>query len=145
MKKKSIEVQKFGGVDELGIVSAPAEQNFIEKNYDHDLKSIEVQSDTHLEDDQGGGGAAIIRMFEFGANPQAFKEYAPTSQELFNSHYKGIETALWKDGMKVMPEVNPRVVVNKKEGKYQIFVGAQPMKGHILKEQPRTLSQQING
>jgi len=144
-KKKAVEVQKFGGVDELGMVSAPSNPGGVERDFAHDVKSIEVQSDRHLEDDQGGGGAAIVRMFEFGINPEAFKQYQPTKQELFNSHYKGIELALWKDGLKVIPEVNPRIVVDTQNGKYQIFVGAQPMRGHILREQPQTLAQQIHG
>ena len=144
-RPKSIDVKKFGGVDELGTVNSPASLGQVEKNYAHDVKSLEVKSTTNLEDDMGGGGAAIIRMFEFGANPQAFKEYQPTTQELFNAHYKGIEMALWKDGLKVIPEVNPRIVIDKAGGKYQIFVGAQPMRGHLLKEQPKTLSQQIHG
>ena len=141
--KKTVDVQKFGGVDSVGkfvetdAIDAPV------KDVHYDLESLEVKSTTNLEEDEGGGGAAIIRMFEFGINPQAFKEYTPTRQELFNSHYKGIELALWKDGMKVIPEVNPRVVIA--AGKYQIFVGAQPMRGHILKEQPKTLSEQIHG
>jgi hypothetical protein len=144
-RTKTVEVQKFGGVDDLGVVQAPSAVDLIEKNYNHDVKSLEVKSSTHLEDDQGGGGAAIVRCFEFGINPQAFKEYSPTRQELFNAHYKGIEMALWKDGMKVIPEVNPRIVIDQENGKYQIFVGAQPMRGHILTEKPKTLSEQIHG
>lgn len=135
-RKKSVDVQKFGGVQELGSVKT-------EHNYD--LSSLEVKSETHLEDDHGGGGAAIVRMFEFGMNPQAFQEARPTKQDLFNAHYKGIEVALWKDGMKVIPEVNPKIVLDEKKGKYMIFVGAQPMRGHILREQPKTLAEQIHG
>ena len=154
-KQKVKEVAKFGGVDDMGSIreegnltpfhSEMSGQDYVHNTVSHDLKSIEVKSDTTLESDQGGGGAAIIRMFEFGINPLAFKEYQPTKQELFNSHYKGIEMALWKDGMKVIPEVHPRIVVLEKEGKYRIFVGAQPMKGHFLKEQPRTLAEQVHG
>lgn len=143
--KKTVDVQKFGGVDDVGSF---VERNAIDapvKDVGYDLKDIEVESQTHLEDDHGGGGAAIIRMFQFGMNPQAFKEYVPTKQELFNSHYKGIEMALWKDGMSVMPEINPRIVVDSKSNKYMIFVGAKPMKGHLLQEQPRTLAEQIHG
>lgn len=144
-RSKVLDVAKFGGVDELGTVQAPSQLDGLTKDFSHDLRSIEVKSDTNLESDHGGGGAAIIRMFEFGINPQAFREYQPTKQELFNSHYKGIEMALWKDGMKVLPEVHPRIVVMEQEGKYRIFVGAQPMKGHILTEQPKTLAEQIHG
>lgn len=152
--KKTVEVQKFGGVDSMGTVrdenltkftSEMSGNESYHNNTDYNLESIETQSDTHLEDDIGGGGAAIIRIFEFGMNPEAFKQYQPTKQELFSSHYKGIELALWKDGLKPIPEVNPKIIVDEKANKYRIFVGAQPMKGHMLYEQPKTLSEQLHG
>ena len=137
-KKKVKDVAKFGGVDQLGSTTMGGHQ--------HELASIEAKSEkTHLEDDRGEGNAAIIRCFEFAINPQVFKEHPPTKQELFNHHHKGIELALWKDGMKVMPEVNPKIVVNQKAMRYQIFVGAQPMKGYILHERPQTLSEIAHG
>ena len=104
-----------------------------------DVSKIQTASETHLEDDPGEGGAAIIRCFEFAPNPEVFKQHKPTKQELFNSHAKGIEIMLWRDGMSVMPEVEPRVTIGKK--KYRIFVGAQPMKGHLLREKPKTLTE----
>lgn len=152
--KKVVEVQKFGGIDSVGTVrdenltrftSEMSGNESFHTDTNYNLESIETQSKTHLEDDMGGGGAAIIRTFEFGMNPEAFNQYQPTKQELFNSHYKGIELALWKDGLKVMPEVQPKIVVDNKTNKYRIFVGAQPMKGHLLYEQPKTLAEQIHG
>lgn len=103
---------------------------------------INVESETKIQDDAGVGEAAIIRMFEFAINFQAFQEHKPTKQELFNSHYKGIEAMLWRDGMKVIPEVNPKIILGKK--KYRIFVGAKPQRGHLLHERPQTLSQVFN-
>lgn len=104
-------------------------------------QTLETESQTHLEDDEGTGDAAIIRMFEFKVNPESFKQFTPTEQELFNSHYKGIEAILWRDGMSVLPEVNPRVTFSKNKKKYRIFIGAKPAKGHLLMEKPKTLSQ----
>lgn len=137
IKNKTFEVQKFGGTSDLGAASMHGSM--------HDVKDIEVQSQTKLESDEGHGNAAIIRTFVFGMNPQAFKEYQPTKQELFNSHHKGIEVALWKDGMKVMPEVNPRVLIEPEKMRYRIIVGAKPMKGHLLREKPMTLSELAHG
>ncbi len=142
-KRKVKEVKSFGGSRHIGNVVEENAKDAPVKDVNYDLQDLEVQSKTKLEDDQGGGGAAIVRMFEFGMNLHAFHEARPTKQELFNSHYKGIEVALWKDGLKVIPEVNPRIVVDDKTARYKIFVGAKPMKGHILKEQPRTLSEMI--
>lgn len=137
MKRSEVEVRKFGGTEEVGHVKM--------NGFDHDVQTVEAQSKTKLEDDEGHGNAAIIRCFTFGVNPVAFQQHPPTKQELFNSHYKGIEIALWRDGMKVIPEVNPRIVVDQKKMNYKIFVGAQPMKGHILKERPKTLSEIAHG
>lgn len=111
-----------------------------ELNHDNIFKA-ETTSQTHLEDDEGVGDAAIIRMFEFSANPEAFKQRTPTKQELFNYHHKQIEITLWGDGMKIMEEVNPRVTISKNKRKYRIFVGAKPQRGHILTERPKTLAQ----
>lgn len=137
MKRSQVEVRKFGGTEELGQVKM--------NGHDHNVQSIEAQSKTKLEDDAGHGNAAIIRCFKFGINPKVFQEHPPTKQELFNSHHKGIEIALWRDGMKVIPDVNPRIVIDQKNMSYLIFVGAQPMKGHILREQPKTLSEIAHG
>lgn len=135
--KKPVDIQKFGGTEELGHVKM--------HGHDHDVQSLEAQSKTKLEDDVGHGNPAIIRRFTFGINPVAFKEYQPTKQELFNSHYKGIEIALWRDGLKVLPDVNPRIVVNQEKMNYEIFVAAQPMRGHILRERPQTLTEIAHG
>jgi hypothetical protein len=102
---------------------------------------MDTTSKTTLEEDKGYGEAAIIRMFEFAANPEAFRQHTPTKQELFNTHYKGIEVMLWKDGLKVMPEVDPKVTINSKKTKYRIFVGAKAQRGQQILERPKTLSQ----
>lgn len=136
-KRKFKDVAKFGGVDELGKVEAHGHQ--------HELSTIEAKSTRSLEEDRGEGNAAVLRCFQFAINPQVFKEHPPTKQELFNSHFKGIEMALWKDGLKVMPDVNPRIVINTKKMFYQIFVGAQPMQGYILQERPQTLTEIVHG
>lgn len=138
-RKKKLDVQKFGGVEHLTDISMENGGTARVKESNYELKSLEVESKTKLEDDEGYGSAAIIRCFEFGMNPESFRQYQPTRQELFNSHYKGIEVALWKDGLKVIPEVNPRIVIEENLGRYKIFVSAKPMKGHLLKQVPQTL------
>lgn len=153
-KPKSLDVQKFGGVDDHGTVhddnavtfhSELGKSKSVHTDTNYDVKSIEAESQTKLEEDVGYGNALVIRMFEFRVDPLVFYQHMPTTQELFNSHYKGIELTLWKDGLKVIPEVNPRIVVDEQNGTYQIFVGAAPAKGHLLKEQPQTLSQIVHG
>lgn len=137
MKTKGLEVAKFGGTDNLG--------KTVLNKHEHEVSTIETQSKRHLEDDIGEGGAAIIRRFTFGMNLEEFKERRPTKQDIFNYHIKGIEVMLWRDGMKVMTEVEPRIMFDTKLARYSIFVGARPAKGHILREVPRTLTQVAHG
>jgi hypothetical protein len=134
-KKKPIEVQKFGGIDELGQTKLDGHK--------HELSSVETQSQTKLEDDTGNGIPVIIRCFTFGANPEAFKDHTPTKQELFDSHKKGIEMHLWRDGMIYYDYVPPRIVMGKDS--YQIFIAALPARGNMLHEKPRTLSELAHG
>lgn len=134
-KLKKVEVQKFGGTEDLGTTKM--------HDHEHEVKSVEATSDTNLELDTGYGNAVVIRCFEFGANPTVFKEHPPTKQELFNSHQNGIQMALWKDGLKVLSSVEPRIVI--KEETYMIFVTAVPSRGNVLSELPKTLSQLAHG
>lgn len=133
--------------EELGEMRHIREENAVDapvKDIDWSAQEVAAKSETKLEDDEGHGNAVIIRKFEFSANPEAFREHTPTKQELFNAHYKLIETMLWADGLKVIPEVDPKVTINKKKTKFRIFVGAEPQRGHILRETPQTLSQIAN-
>lgn len=134
---KPIEVQKFGGTDQLGVVKV--------NGYKHDVASIEEQSTTSLQSDIGVGQVAVIRCFTFKANPEAFNANPPSKQELFNYHSKGIEMALWRDGLTVMPSVEPRLVFDDDKGTYSFFIGALPAKGHILQDTPLTLHELANG
>ena len=137
MRKKVLDVAKFGGIEELG--------KGVVHGHEYEASSIETKSERHLEEDVGSGAAAIIRCFTFGINPVAFKEHQPTKQELFNAHIKGIEVMLWRDGMRLMLDVEPRILLEQKT--YKIFVGARPAKGHFLTQMqvPRTLKEVVHG
>lgn len=135
MKKKVLDVQKFGGAESAGKTTM--------HQHEHDVSHVEAKSKTNLEADKGEGSAAIVRCFTFGINHEAFKKNPLTKQQLFNLHIKGIETMLWRDGMTLMLDVEPRILFEDKV--YKIFVGARPMRGHILREVPQTLKQIANG
>lgn len=135
-KKKSIEMQKFGGTESIGKAKP--------EKHEYDLSSVEVNSDTKIESDEGHGAPAIIRRFTFGMNVANIKEVKPTKQDLFNSHLKGIELALWKDGLKPFDKVQPRISIDEKGMKYHIFVTAIPQRGHLLRQKPQTLSEIIH-
>lgn len=104
----------------------------------------EVHSDTKLEDDLGIGPAAVLRSFDFKANPEAFHATTPSKQELFNAHAKQIEYFLYKDGFEVMHEVKPQLHLSKNRNYYRIIVAATPRKGFLVNERPQTLTQIAN-
>lgn len=145
--KKTKEVNKFGGVDQLGQIKSDLHSPLKEQNYD--TSTVEAKSEqTHLEDDLGQGDAVVIRCFTFQMNlekPELFIERRPSKQDLFNSHIRGIEMALWKDGLKVYDEVVPRITFDTKKFQYSIFIAARPMKGYLLNETPQTLTQIAHG
>lgn len=109
-----------------------------------DVSQIEVASKTQLTDDTGEGKAAIIRMFEFKADPVVFKQHTPTKQELLLSHQAFIEKQLWTDGFKIMYDSSPRISISKNKKKYAIFIAAEPQKGMMINERPKTLTQIAN-
>lgn len=106
-------------------------------------QTVEVKSDTHLEDDHGTGDPVIVRMFEFTMNPQAFKDHQPNIQDIFDSHKKGIAALLWQDGLSIIPEVEPRIVFAKDKPTYSIFITARPSIGQTVIDKTFTLSELI--
>lgn len=103
----------------------------------------QVESKTHLEDDEGSGEVAIIRQFKFKMDVDAFAKAPVSKQGLFNHHLKQIEIILWKDGMKVMPEVPPQLQIDAKKRQYTIIIGASIVKGNLLLggQKPKKLSE----
>lgn len=134
---KEIEVASFGGTEKIA-------ETKIERD-PYEISSMEAESQTKLEHDEGHGAAIVIRCFEFRFNPEVLAQYVPTKQELFNAHHKGIELALWKDGLTVWPDVDPRITVDEQNLTYKIYVGAKPSRGHILHQETKTLSQLAHG
>lgn len=130
-------MQKFGGVDKLGKTKL--------NGHTHEVESVEVQSTTKLEDDMGVGKEVIMRSFTFKVNPEAFKFHVPTKQELFDSHHRGIENYLWKDGLTFEKQHEPHILFNKTNTAYTIFVVATPSRGQSVTDKTRTLSEIAHG
>lgn len=124
-------------VTEIGAKDAPVE------NVNWDVTKGEVHSTTQLTDDTGSGGAVLIRSFDFKANPEAFKDRLPTEQELFNAHLRQIEIVLLQDGLKVFTDVKPRLKISKSKTHYRITIGAEPMRGFLLHERPKKLTELV--
>lgn len=110
-----------------------------------EVQKVEAISDTKLESDLGTGREVILRMFEFAVNPEIFKDRKPTSQEIFNSHLRGINGILWGDGLKPAEDIEPRLIFSKGGKSYRIFIACNPTMGNILVEKTQTLSEIANG
>lgn len=110
------------------------------KVVDHSLlaKGAEVQELTTTStplDDQGGDGKPIIlRRFSLQLPPKV--RY--TKEVLLAQHKARVEAFLWKDGLEMITE--PRIIFGKK-GLFDIFVTAQPRRGHNLNEKPLSLNE----
>jgi len=105
----------------------------------------EVHSDTKLEDDIGQGRKIVIRSFDYKANPEAFKLHIPEKQELFNYHARGIEEFLWGDGLVLVKEVQPKLIISKDKTGYRIIVGATNRFGEYFNDNAQTLTQIAHG
>jgi phage terminase large subunit len=149
MVKKNRSVKSRELSDHIVAEGTLVEKNAVDNRVEEvqwEAKQGEVHADTQLSDDMGDGNAVIVRAFDFKANPQAFRERTPSKQELFNAHAKQIEVHLWTDGLKVMPEIEPRLIMEKKNRGYRIIVGAEAVKGQLFSYQnkPQTLTQITN-
>ncbi len=108
-------------------------------------QTVEVKSEKHLEDDLGTGQPIILRTFQFAVNPEAFNDHKPTTQEIFDSHKRGIAALLWQDGLTPYEPEPPKVVFSKEGNSYFIIVASIPQMGQTVLETPQTLSQIAHG
>ena len=107
-------------------------------------KELQVESGTKLESDKGEGNPLVLRFFDFSANPLAFRDRLPTAQEIFNSHIRGIEMSLWKDGLLIETTLEPRLLLSKAKDHYRIIIGARYNRFKVLKEKPLTLHEIVS-
>src|SRR3990167_3588088 len=134
-KKKEFFIK---GKQEITDVNAPIiSDEFLDttrEEGDYTGQTIEVHSETKLEQDKGEGHGVVMRTFEFAASPIIFQHGNPNPQDVFNSHLKGIEATLWSDGLEPMVELEPRLIFTTDKSKYLILVWARVQKGQLFKE-----------
>ncbi len=144
-KKSTKQVKYFiKGKEEITDKFAPAiSDEFIDKQPEGDYsgQTIEVHSDTHLEQDAGTGESFILRTYEFRTSPEFLQGKFPSFQEIFDSHIKGIAGMLWGDGLTPATDLEPRIVLSKDKSKYLIMVWARPSIGQTIIEKPYTLGE----
>jgi len=95
--------------------------------------------------DPATGKTLSIRLFQFKMNPEMIKEFPTEGQVLFNAHAKQIGTMLWADGLIPLDSVPPRVIINKKDFIYQIFVPCEARLSTVFAERPKSLAEQLKG
>ena len=85
--------------------------------------------------DAGTGKPLLVRVFDFKKNPEV-KKY-PSRQDVFNAHAKQIRDFLWKDGLRIIENHDPRFTFTK-DG-YRIAILCEARLGVMWMDKPRTL------
>ena len=103
-------------------------------------KDLAVKADTPLID-SATGKKVIIRKFDFEWNkntkPEDKMNAQYNKQEFFNSHAKYIRDFLWKDGLSILENEDPKMNFNKKG--YIIAVACEARWGVSIFEKGMTL------
>ncbi len=118
----------------------PGEGVKIDKETTYDYGADLNTQSTPMMDAQEGK-PVLIRMFEFKMNPLKMKEFPNDLQKIFNNHAKQISTILWGDGLVPFESVAPRVIIDRKGAKYQIFVTCEARRGVLFSQQPKGLTE----
>ena len=111
------------------------------KNIEWEGEEVTTHSQINLEEDTGTGKEVILRFFDFGVNFQAFKNHKPSAQELFDNHRQGLESLMWRDGLRPFEEVEPRLIFSKDKKHYRFIIACTPTLNSVLTDKPQTLSQ----
>lgn len=93
--------------------------------------------------DPAVGKKIIIRKFEFewkkGIKTEERMNAQYNKQEFFNSHAKYIKDFLWKDGLSILENQDPKMIFNNKG--YVIVVATEARWGVSIFDKPTTLQQ----
>ena len=103
-------------------------------------QDLAVKADTALID-SGTGKKVIIRVFDFqwakNLNKQDIQQIKFNKQALFNAHANFIKSFLWKDGLSVLENEDPKLMFAK--GGYKIAVACEARFGLNIFEKGNTL------
>jgi len=67
--------KKFKSIEKKGILPGGKVEDI-----EWEGEAVQAESKTKLEDDKGTGQPIVLRFFEFGVNPEVFKQHKPTAQ-----------------------------------------------------------------
>lgn len=134
MPKETKDEPKQFKVIEENVKDAP-----VEGDIEWEGEEVHAESDTKITDDKGKGYPVMLRFFTFASNPDVFRMHKPSAQELFDSHRKGIESLLWRDALRPLDAVEPRLMFSKDKKYYRFIITCIPME--VLVDTPKTLSE----
>lgn len=107
-------------------------------------QDLAVKADTPLID-RGTGKKVIIRMFDFnwnkGIKKEDLEQIKANKQILFNAHAKYIKDFLWKDGLSVLENQDPKLIFTKQG--YRIAVACEARFGVSIFDKGRTLQDML--
>ena len=93
--------------------------------------------------DSGKGKALVIRVFDFKFDPRVKAEdrqrAKSNKQEIFNTHAKFIRNFLWKDGLKIREDHDPKLIFG--EDGYRIAILCEARLEVPIDKKPTTLQQ----
>lgn len=76
-------------------------------------KDLAVKADTPLVD-SATGAKLIVRLFDFEWSKDTKEEDKSNRQEIFNAHAQYIKSFLWKDGLTIREDHDPKLIFTKK-------------------------------
>ena len=87
------------------------------KNTEWTERDLAIKADTPLID-SATGKKLIVRVFDFDWKKRIMKEEIERAknnkQDFFNSHAKYIRDFLWKDGLSIREDHDPKIIFNNK-------------------------------
>ena len=102
-------------------------------------QDLAVKADTPLID-SATGKKVVIRVFNFkwhkGKRPHDAENY---KQQIFNSHASFLKSFLWKDGLRILENEDPKLVFIK--GGYKIAIACEARFGLNIFEKGKTLQE----
>ena len=96
--------------------------------------------------DSGTGKSLLIRVFDFKYDPRTKLEDRQRAkmnkQEFFNMHAKYIMNFLWKDGLRIREDHDPKLIFVK--GGYRIAILCEARLGVLVDKKPTTLQKVLS-
>lgn len=103
-------------------------------------QDLAVKADTPLVD-AGTGNKLILRFFDFewnkGTKPEDITRAVNNKQEFFNNYARYIRDFLWKDGLKILENQDPKMIFSPKG--YRIAVVCQANSNTFIDQKGKTL------